>query len=431
MSHIKPANWNTLPGPHDITRNVLPNGITLLSRSNFNSPSVVISGYLGAGSLFDPPEKLSLAYFTCQGLMRGNEKHDFQQIYDLLESSGASLGFGASVHTASFGGRSLVEDLPLLLQILSESVRLPVFPSDQIERLRARLLTSLAIRAQDTSEMASLNFDEIIFANHPYGRPEDGYPETVQNVSREDIINFHKTHYGPRGMVLVVVGAISAQEVIDQVQSFLGDWQNPQQLEAPELPAIRQLTQTTRKHIAIPEKTQTDLVIGTHGPKRKSPDYLAASLGNSILGQFGMMGRIGDIVREQAGLAYHASTDLNAWIAGGSWEVTAGVNPGNLQRAIDLILQELNRFVSEPVSNEELGDNQANFIGRLPLSLESNNGVANALLNLERFQLGLDYYQKYLDLIKQITPEMVLETARLYIHPDQLAIISAGVENGG
>jgi zinc protease len=279
--------------------------------------------------------------------------------------------------------------------------------------------------------MASLNFDKAIFADHPYGRPEDGYPETVQNVSHADIIQFHKNHYGPRGMVLVVVGAISAQEVIDQVQSFLGDWQNPQQLDAPELPAIRPLLQTLRTHIAIPEKSQTDLVIGTLGPKRKSPDYLAASLGNSILGQFGMMGRIGDIVREQAGLAYHASTDLNAWIGGGSWEVSAGVNPKNLQRAIDLILSELNRFVSEPVSDEELGDNQANFIGRLPLSLESNNGVANALLNLERFQLGLDYYQQYPALVGQVTPEMVLETARRYIHPDQLAIISAGIENGG
>jgi zinc protease len=429
MRTQKIANWKALPGPEDITRESLPNGITLLTRSNFNSPSVVMSGYLGAGSIFDPLDKLSLAYFTCQGLMRGNESHDFQEIYNLLESSGASLGFGASVHTSSFGGRALVEDLPLLLQILSESLRQPIFPNEQIERLRARLLTSLAIRAQDTGEMASLSFDEIIFANHPYGRPEDGMIETVQNVQRSDIIDFHHNHYGPQGMVLVVVGAISAQEVIDQVQSYLGDWQNPKQSNPPELPPIHPLTQTVRKHVAIPEKSQTDIVIGTLGPKRKSPDYLAASLGNSILGQFGMMGRIGDIVREQAGLAYHASTSLNAWIASGSWEVSAGVNPKNTQRAIDLILSELKRFVHEPVSDEELADNQANFIGRLPLSLESNNGVANALLNLERFQLGLDYYQQYHSLVQEVTPTMVLETARRYFNPDLLAIISAGIEN--
>ena len=101
-----------------------------------------------------------------------------------------------------------------------------------------------------------------------------------------------------------------------------------------------------------------------------------------------MMGRIGDVVREQAGLAYYASTSLNSWITSGSWEVSAGVNPSNLQYAIDLIRKELQRFASEPVTPEELSDSQANFIGRLPLSLESNHGVANALLNLERFSAG-------------------------------------------
>lgn len=430
MKHLNEPSFNTLPGPTDITRVTLPNGITILTRSNFNSPSAVLSGYLGAGSLFDPPEKLSLAYFTCQGLMRGNVNHDFNQVYDLLESSGASLGLGASVHTASFGGRCLVEDLPLLLQILSESLRQPVFPGEHIERLRARLMTSLAMRAQDTADMASLTFDETIFPNHPYGLPEDGFPETVQNVTREDIVTFHKEHFGPAGMVLVVVGAITAQEVIDLATSAFGDWQNPLQKSPPKLPAIEPLNQTVRKHITIPGKTQTDIIIGTLGPKRKSPDYLAASLGNSILGQFGMMGRIGDIVREQAGLAYHASTSLNAWIENGSWEVSAGVNPNNLQQAIDLIIKELERFVKEPVSDEELSENQSNFIGRLPLSLESNGGVAGALLNLERFQLGLDYYQKYPQLVKEITPENILETARRYINPDKLAVISAGIESG-
>jgi zinc protease len=169
-------------------------------------------------------------------------------------------------------------------------------------------------------------------------------------------------------------------------------------------------------------------VIGSLGPQRRSPHYLAASLGNSILGQFGMMGRIGDIVREQAGLAYNASTSLNAWIASGSWEVSAGVNPANLQKAIDLIESELTRFVSEPVSAEELSDSQANYIGRLPLSLESNQGVANALLNLERFQLGLDYYLRYPELVRAVTPAQILEVSRQYIDPRKLIVVSSGPE---
>ncbi len=139
-----------------------------------------------------------------------------------------------------------------------------------------------------------------------------------------------------------------------------------------------------------------------------------------------MMGRIGDVVREQSGLAYHASTSLNCGIEIGTWEVTAGVNPKNLYRAIKLIEQELNRFISEKVTKEELGDSKANFIGRLPLSMESNAGVASALLNLERYQLGLDYYREYPDKVHAVTPEAILAIARRYLDTEKLVIVSSG-----
>jgi zinc protease len=426
MSQMKPVNWKTLPGPEDITRVVLPNGMILLTRSNFNSPSVFVSGYLASGSVFDPLDKLGLADFTALCLTRGTQKHSFQEIYDQLESAGASLGFGASVHNASFGGRALAEDLPLLLRMLSEALREPVFPNEQVERLRSQLLTSLAIRDQDTGDLADMAFDEIVFPNHPYGRPEEGHAETIQAITRADLVDFHRLHYGPNGMVIVIAGAVEAQQAIDQVQEALGAWANPEQEPRPDLPPAREMVQGERRHIDVPGKFQTDLVLGTLGPRRGSPDFMAASLGNSILGQFGMMGRIGDVVREKAGLAYSASTSLSAYIDAGAWQVTAGVSPANLQRAIDLILQELRRFTQEPVTQEELQDSQANYIGQMPLSLESNAGVVSALLKIERFQLGLDYYQRYPDLVEAVNTEMVLETARRYWHHDRLAIISAG-----
>lgn len=428
MRRVSEVSWKSLPGSMDITRSVLPNGIILLTRSNYYSPSVVVSGYLPSGSIFDPREKLGLAHFTALALMRGTQSHTFQQLYDALESVSASLGFGASVHNTSFGGRALAEDLPLLLGTLSEAIREPVFPAEHIERLRAQLLTGLAIRDQDTADRASIRFDEILFANHPYGLPEDGYPQTIQAIQREDIIAHHHRVYGPRNMVLVIVGAVSASQAYDYACQALGGWENPLQPIPPELPPLAQPVAAVREHISLPGKSQTDLVMGGFGPKRSSPDYLAASLGNNILGQFGMMGRIGDIVREQAGLAYYASTSLNSWINTGSWEVSAGINPANLQRAIDLILVEIKRFTSEPVTAEELQDSQANYVGRLPLSMESNNGVAAALLNLERFQLGLDYYQQFPTLVAAIQPEDVLHAAQQYLFPERMVAISAGPE---
>jgi zinc protease len=416
----------SLPGPEDITRKVLPNGITILTRSNFNSPSVVISGYVAVGSYLDPSDKLGLAHFTASALMRGTKSQNFQTIFDKLESAGASLGFGASVHNTSFSGRSLAEDLPLLITMLADCLRHPTFPQEYFDRLQVQLLTSLSIRAQDTTEMAAITFDQLLFGDHPYGRPEDGFIETIQKITRTNLVDFHREYYHPKNLVIVVVGAVEAQAVIDVIEAVLGDWQNPVQIQPAELPVILSPSKTIRRHIELAGKSQTDLTLGMLGPKRKSQDYLPASLGNRVLGQFGMMGRIGDAVRVKAGLAYDASTSLNAWIDGGSWEVGAGVNPVNLQKAIDLILQELNHFIEEPVTNEELADSQANYIGRLPLSLESNAGVANSVLNLERFDLGLDYLQRYAQSIRAVTPEAVLETARKYIHTDALVIVSAG-----
>lgn len=419
-------HWKSLPGPQDITRVELPNGVTILARSNFSSPSMVINGYLPAGSLYDPTEKLGLAYFTALALMRGTRQRNFQEIYNALESAGASLGFSASVHNLNFGGRCLSEDLPLLMELTAQSLRQAVFPADQVERLRAQILTGLAIRAQDTGDQASLAFDRVLFGSHPYGQPEDGYPETIQNIRREDLAEFYRQYYTPRGMVIVAAGGMDTRQAVETISRAVEGWQPPAAPEQPILPVIQPLAASERQHIALEGKSQTDLVMGCLGPRRNSTDYMAASLGNSVLGQFGMMGRIGDVVREQAGLAYYASTSLNTWIESGSWEVTAGVNPANLQRAIDLIIHEIRRFISEPVSDEELADSQSSFIGRLPLSLESNGGVAGALLNLERFQLGLDYIQRYPQLVQQVTTEQVLETARRYLDPDRLAIISSG-----
>lgn len=423
---MKAIFQHSLPGPDDITRDILPNGITVLARTNFNSPSVVIGGYLPCGSLFDTDDKLGLADFTASGLLRGSEKRDFQKIFDELESAGASLSFSAGGHTAGFSGRCLAEDLPLLLELLADALRRPVFPKEQVERLRAQSLTGLSIRGQDTAGMASLTFDQIIFEGHPYARPDDGWPETIKAIKRNDLADFHQTHYGPRGLVLAIVGSVDPKTIAIQVTKELGDWTNSSQPEIPALPALKPLKKIVTRKVKIPGKSQSDLVIGTSGPRRKDPEFMPASLGNSVLGQFGMAGRIGEVVREKSGLAYYASSSLSAGIGPGSWDVSAGVNPANVQKARDLICKEIERFVEKGVTIQELSDSQSNFVGRLPLSLESNAGVVSALLNIERFDLGLDYYRRYPNLVQSVTPEEVLSAAKKYLHPDKLAVAIAG-----
>lgn len=416
----------SLPGADDIHREILPNGITVLSRPNFNSPSVVISGYFASGALFESDEKLGLADFACSALTRGTVKRDMQKIFDALESVGAGFGYDSGTYTSSFSGRSLAEDLPLLLDILSETIQFPAFPTAQVERLRAQLLTGLSIRAQDTADMSDLVFNEILFEGHPFARPEDGWPHTIQSITRKDLQEFHRRTFGPRGMVIAVVGAVEPKRAVDFVQHALGDWKNPTQAERGEIPDQKPPRRMKRRVHKIAGKAQSDLVIGTIGPRRRDSDFMAASLGNSILGQFGMMGRIGEVVREKAGLAYYASSSLSAGTGPGIWSVSAGVGPANVQKAADLIISELKRFVGKGVTKQELSDNQNQYVGRLPLTLESNGGVAGALLNIERNGLGLDYYRQYADKVRAVKRQDVQAAAEKYIDPERLVIAIAG-----
>lgn len=227
-------------------------------------------------------------------------------------------------------------------------------------------------------------------------------------------------------MVIAITGGIDPVAAVDSVRQALGGCTNPLQPDLPALPPVQLLKERTTRRVSMPGKSQADLVIGVAGPHRHDPGYMAASLGNNILGQFGMMGRVGDAVREQAGIAYYASSSLSGGPGPGPWDISAGVDPQNVDQAIDLILKEVMRFVSEPVSDEELQDSQANYIGSLPLSLETNAGVARALINMERYDLGLDYYMRYPGLVQTITPQHILETAQRFLQPDRLAIAVAG-----
>lgn len=415
-----------LPGPETIHHQVLPNGMTLLTRENFASPSVVISGYIPVGSLLDGDEQAGCAYVTAQGLMEGTKQRPAQVIFESIESIGARLSFSASVHSTVFHAKCLVDDLDALLALLVEVLETPTFPKVEIERLKARILTALAIRAQDTSAQAHLAFDDLVYRDHPYRIPSDGYMETVQSITPTDVRRFHRKYYRPHGLVLSVVGGVSAEVAYEIVERRLGTWSSTKPTHVPDLPTLKRLRKERRKVVRLPGKEQSDLVVGAAGPSRYSPDYLIAAVGNHILGRFGLMGRIGDSVREKAGLAYYAYSAVSGGPGPGPWQVIAGVNPMNEERALEIILKELKRFVGEKVTNEELQESQANLIGRLPLQLESNEGVAGALINIERYQLGLDYYQQYPSLIAGITPEQIMETARMYLDPERMAIGIAG-----
>jgi zinc protease len=188
------------------------------------------------------------------------------------------------------------------------------------------------------------------------------------------------------------------------------------------------VTDSRRALVPLPGKTQSDIVLGLPGPSRFEPDYYAAMLANSILGQFGMMGRIGASVREELGLAYYAYSQVDGGMGPGPWSVIAGVNPANVNLAIERIGDELRRLVNEPVGDEDLSDVQAYYVGHLPLQLESNEGIASTLASMELYNLGLDYLVTYRDRIYSLSKDDLQRAARRYLKPDALVIGIAGPE---
>lgn len=419
-----------LPGPEDVLRCKLPNGITVLARENWSAPSVVIEGYLEVGNLDEPAGCTGLASYTASMLTRGTRKRTFAEINDLIEGVGAAIGVSADRYITSFSSKSLAEDLDLVLDVLADELRQPVFPAEYVERVRGMRMTAIAERENDTRQMAGMAFRELMYGDHPLGRNLLGTRETNAAIRLEDLVAFYDTYYRPQGMVLVIVGAIPAEQGVEKIAAAFGDWGGSRSARYP-MPAVPGLNGLQRRHVPMPDKSQADIVLGWPAMRRLEPDFDAARLANSVLGVFGMMGRLGTNVRERQGMAYYAFSRLSADRDSGLWTAVAGVNPANIDRAVQAMLAEAQRMCDELVPEDELEDSKRYMTGSLPLQLETNDGVAGILADIEWHGLGLDYLRCYTDLINSLTAEEVQAVARRYLDPQGYVLAVAGPGDGG
>ena len=420
---------HTLPGPDTILRSQLKNGLTVLVRENFTSPSVVVDGMIWGGAIHESREKAGLARFATRLMTRGTQDYSFASFYDAIESNGASLDLGSGNHTITFGSKSLAEDLSLMLELLQQALRYPTFPEDYIEKVRGQMLTELHHREQNTRSKAKLAFKEVLYPEtHPYHKSASGYLDTIPDITQDDLVSFH-SQLGPQDGIIVIVGAIKAEETIQQVSQTFEEWENPNQLESiRSVDDPPQIEESVRQFVPIPGKSQADIVMGFAGPRRSAADFQAVRIANSILGQFGMYGRLGDTIREDQGLAYYSYSKIGGGLGPLPWEVNAGVAPENVDKAIESIQVELKRMVEEPVTEEELADNKSYFKGSLVIGLETNDRVASVLSSMELYDLGMDYLLNYHDMIDAITIEDVQRAAQAYLDPEAYALAVAGPE---
>ena len=414
--------------PLTIHRTTLSNGITILGSENHITPSVVLRLSLRAAPILDTPDTAGLAALTASGLTRGTKTRTFAQINEAIDAAGMSLSSGAGRHLASVSVRCLADDLRMGIELLADVTRNPTFPSPEIEQLKGQTLTGLRQADNDTGAVSDRHFRELVYPEgHPYRLRNHGYLETVAPLTPDHLAAFHDQHYGAAGSMVVVVGDIVFDDVVGQLEAALGGWKATG-TPPPTVP-MPPRAESAQKEVVVPGKTQSDLVLGAVGITRQDPDFQALRLANMILGRLGMMGRLGESVREAKGLAYGVHSELDAGLGAGPWAVRAGISPSNVDAAFAGIRDEMHRLREEGVTEDELLRAKHYSTGSLVLHLETNDGVAGLIQDIELFGLGLDYADRYPTIIEAITLGEVNQAAARHIPPfEETVRVVAGPE---
>ena len=403
--------------PEVVGREPLGAGSVALIRETHANPSVTVLAYIRAGAMHDPAGQEGVALFTASMLTRGTASYTSQELALLLDTLGASLGVRADLEGVTVSARCLAEDAEQILALMSDVVLRPTFPPDETEKQRGRIITGIREGRLDTRVAAEKAFRSTAYPRqHPCHRTAEGEEESVAAVTRDDLVAFHRRHYRPEGFIIAVVGDVAAAQVLERLRALWDGWRLLGTVEPVTVPQVGPASSVQRKAITIPGKTQADIVLGVPGFTRTSPDFYPGMMADLILGRLGLMGRLGATVRDKEGLAYYVYSQAQAGWLPGPWAVRAGVNPRNVDRAVDGILREIRGLQREPVRDGELSDAQNYLIGSLAVRLETEAGIAQALLEIESFNLGLDYLLRYPALIRSVTPDAIGAAASRYLN---------------
>jgi zinc protease len=408
-------------------RTLFRSGLVALHNRAAANPSVVLRALVRAGSSRETPDQHGLASLTGRMLRQGTQNIGKEALAEELDGMGAGLSVDVGYALVAVSIKCLSGDFRRAVEILGELLRRPTFPADELERLKGQVLTDLREMDDNTRVVSERTWRELAYpALHPYSRLTVGNAASVQAATPADLTAFHTAWYGSNQTTLIVVGDVTLDEVTQAAETNLGEWPAAR-LERVEaaLPAT-DLPPRQLREVVMVGKTQGDVSIGLPTLERTSRDYYALSFANHVLGRMYFMGRFGEKVRDEQGLAYYAYSELQGSYGRGSWLMRAGVNPSNLDKALGSIDAELKRFLADGPTPEEQADGVSSLLGSLPRQLETNEGAAAVMGEIELYGLGLDYLERYPDLVKSLTRAEVTEAARRWILPDHLVTAIAG-----
>jgi len=408
---------------------VLKNGMVVLIKENHSTSSVNILFNLKAGSFFDPNKKHGLANFTASTLDRGTDNLSKDKIAEEIDFSGAELYINTAVQTVNISSKSLSSDYKKILALLGDMIINPSFPEEEMKKVRKEILSYIDENLNNTSSVAEDNLHRLLYPEqNPYHWPVIGEKDQVVSLTRQDLDNFHNRFYLPNNTVLAIVGDVNVNDVMDLIDKIFSSW-SPGKKAIYKAQNLYPSENPEEINLDLADKTQSDIALGYLAPAREDKDFYPFLVMNHIIGQFGMGGKMGRIIREEQGFAYYVYSYFPGSFTQPPWLLRAGVNPKNVQKAVESMKTELDKLRNDLVEEDELQKSKEAMIGSLPVSLETNGGIANQLITQEFYNLGMDYLDKYPKIINSVTREDIRRVARKYLKPKAYKLVISGPED--
>jgi zinc protease len=412
----------------------LSGGARLAVLSNPHAPTVTIAGTIGAGLDAATDGRFTVPSMTAAMLDRGTTSRDRLALATELEDHGLQLGvraMGNSPTVVSFSAQGLAEELDRLAVLLVDILRFPVFPADELDRLRQRILGALVRERESTSAMAYSALTRSLYPmGHPlYKRPVEDRVAELEKLTRDDLEAFHARAYGPESMVVAVVGNVDADAVGAALSRPLTGWLGGSKppVDAPAAGA----GEAASTHIEIPDRPNLDFFLGHTGRLlRGDPDFAAAVLANSCLGQSALTSRLGVAIRDGEGLSYSVYSRFFGTLGiSGPWAVSCSVAADNFKRAVDLCREVVTAYVADGPTEAELEDERQAQAGAYQVGLATNAGIARELVAALTAGEDVSRLDELPRRFLETTRDEVVEATRNHIRPDELTLAVAGTLN--
>jgi len=414
------------PALQPFERETPVSGITLLTQPQPLDPVVSARIRIETGSADDPADRHGLAHVAAQMLLRGTETRSREAFEDACDDLGASIGVSAGREHTEFSITCLAQDLPACLELVADALERPVFDQHQLALTRREAEAAIRQAEDNTMSVADQAVRELIYPDgHPLRHRTVGDRDGLRTITRDDLVGFHQDRLANSPIVAAVVGGFpSTDNLTEMVLTAFGDGRRAvvaQPSFDTDIPGG-----TERTIVVVPGKEQTDIAMAVPVAGVSAKDYYDLDVANVVLGQFGLMGRIGESVRQKQGLAYYAFCTINPRKTQSLWFVRAGVEPANVDRAIHSVLAVVHDAEANGLTAEEIDGTRQLMTGRLALTMQTNAGIASLLQTIHEFDLGLDYVERYPSILANVSPESARAALIRAIDPDRLQIAVAG-----